>query len=312
MNDEEKYYRGFLGFLTHRWIIYVLVCLIIIILLIPFAATYITNIAKCGKITIAGSTALLPLVNQSKEAYMNQECSSAKIIVQASGSKDGLNQIEKGKVDIGTSDIFADPTNKYLQDHQVAIVVFALVIHKDKALASITNLSTQQIQSIYGGAFNNWGQVNSVMTTPPNIIVVSRPPTSGTRATFGMYVLKGVETVSGSQVGDKSDDVAQFVCKTSGAIGYISLFYYYQHNGCLQLLSIDTHAPTPENVENNTYMFWNIEHMYTQGQPTGLTENFIKYMYTDTIKMYIKQYDQYGYLDMNNIPKSVLATHLSL
>jgi len=44
------------------------------------------------------------------------------------------------------------------------------------------------------------------------------------------------------------------------------------------LLSIDGVQPTATNVESNTYKFWNIEHMYTKGQPTQLEQALIDYM----------------------------------
>src|ERR1700674_3371634 len=46
------------------------------------------------------------------------------------------------------------------------------------------------------------------------------------------------------------------------------------------ILSIDGNPPTPTNVESNSYIFWNIEHMYTKGPATGLAQAFINYMST--------------------------------
>ena len=44
------------------------------------------------------------------------------------------------------------------------------------------------------------------------------------------------------------------------------------------ILNIDGNAPTATLVESNTYKFWNIEHMYTKGQATGLAQSLINYM----------------------------------
>jgi len=42
--------------------------------------------------------------------------------------------------------------------------------------------------------------------------------------------------------------------------------------------SLHRNAPTADRVKNNTYKFWNIEHMYTKGPATGLAQALIDYM----------------------------------
>src|SRR5205823_734931 len=78
------------------------------------------------------------------------------------GSSNGLIQVLNNKVDIGTSDAYADPVETDLQDHQVAVVVFALVVNSKVTDAiNLTNLTTDQIQAIYSGSVNNWYEVKS-------------------------------------------------------------------------------------------------------------------------------------------------------
>jgi len=262
---------------------------------------------KSGNITVNGSTALAPLVAEVAQDYQHN-CSSAKIRINPSdltnGSFNGLTQVAARKIDIGTSDVFADSDQANLQDHQVAIVIFALVINNGVTVFS-NSLSTDQIRGIYSGAITNWSEVGG---RPGDIVTISRPPTSGTRATFEKYVLNGVQTVSGPQslVRDTNEAVAKNVQQTKGAIGYVSL-YYAQKFG-LTILPIDGNPPTPALVKNNTYKFWNIEHMYTniKGHNTDLSEAFITYMSSDTAKQVA---NRDGYLDILDVPPSVLASH---
>ena len=106
-----------------------------------------------GSITFDGSTALYPLSNAVANSY-EKTCPGATINVKQSGSSTGLSEVAAGTVDIGHSDIFADPT-RYpgLVDHQVAVVVFSVVVN---AKIGIKNLTSQQLIDIFEGKITNW------------------------------------------------------------------------------------------------------------------------------------------------------------
>src|ERR1700730_3140167 len=226
-----------------------------------------------GSITASGSTALAPLVKAVASSYTGK-CSGATITVNLGGSKTGLANVEAGSVDIGNSDVPADPsTQGDLVDHQVAVVVFAVIVNKG---VGVNNLTTAQVKQIYSGQVTNWKQVGG-----PNlpIVVVSRPTSSGTRATFQKYVLGGPETISGpsSLTTDSTGTVITNVAQNNGAIGYAATGPAMQNSG-VTLLQVDGVAPTTDNAKNNSYKFWNIEHMYTKGQPVPLAQALIDYM----------------------------------
>src|SRR5215467_7026926 len=228
-----------------------------------------------GAITAAGSTALAPLVTAVAKDYQ-AKCTGASVTVNLGGSGVGLASAENGSVQIGNSDVFKKPGQDDLVDHQVAIVVFTLVINSK--VTGVTNLTTAQIQGIYSGKITNWSQAGG-----PNlpIVVISRPTTSGTRATFQKYILGGPETIPGpsSLVTDSTGTVATEVNQTAGAIGYVTIGAAKKAN--LTTVNIDGNAPDPMLVESNTYKFWNIEHMYTKGPASGLAQALIDYMLSD-------------------------------
>lgn len=232
-----------------------------------------------GAITADGSSALAPLAKAVATDY-ESKCSGANITVNTSSSGTGLSKVTAGNVQIGNSDIFADPT-KYagLVDHQVAIVVFAVVINSK--VTGVTNLTTDQLKSIYSGQTTNWSQVGG--NNLP-IVVISRLAGSGTRATFDKYVLGGPETVSGAShlTIDTTGDVVKTLNQTDGAIGYVATNAVKANK--LTAVSIDGSAPTDDLVKSNTYKFWNIEHMYTKGPASDLAAAYINYMGSDTSK----------------------------
>jgi phosphate transport system substrate-binding protein len=226
-----------------------------------------------GSITASGSTALAPLVKAVAQKY-SSNCSGATITVNLGGSKTGLANVEAGSVDIGNSDVPANPqTQADLVDHQVAVVVFAVIVNKG---VTVTNLTTAQIKQIYSGQVTNWKQVGGPSLP---IVVVSRPASSGTRATFQKYVLGGPETISGptSLTTDSTGTVVTNVAQTPGAVGYAATGPAMLNSG-VTLLSIDGSPPTTDNAKTNTYKFWNIEHMYTKGPAKPLAQALIDYM----------------------------------
>ncbi len=148
------------------------------------------------------------------------KCSGSTITVGLGGSGTGLSQAESGSVQIGNSDIFKKSGQADLVDHQVAVVVFSLIINSK--VTGVTNLTAAQIKGIYSGQTTNWSQLGG-----PNfkIVVVSRPASSGTRATFQNYILGGPESISGPSnlSTDSTGTVVKNVQQTDGAIGYVAL-----------------------------------------------------------------------------------------
>ena len=151
-------------FMGARGRLYIVAGLVLLAVLV--AATLVMNGSLAaaemgcvnGTIAIDGSTALSPLVSKVADDY-NQRCHGAQVSVgdPGQGSIAGLSDVEQNKREIGDSDIFAQPGQNDLVDHQVAAVVFVLVVNAQ--VTGVTNLTTQQIQSIYTGGITNWHEV---------------------------------------------------------------------------------------------------------------------------------------------------------
>ena len=253
-----------------------------------------------GSITASGSTALEPLVTAVSKKYQ-AKCSGSKITVNLGGSGTGLANAENGSSDIGNSDIFSKAGQADLVDHQVAVVVFNLIVNSK--VTGVSSLTTDQIKGIYSGKVTNWKDVGGPDLA---ITVVSRPTSSGTRATFQNYVLGGVETITGPSnlSTDSTGTVVKNVQQTDGAIGYAASGPVKQAG--LTVLKIDNVDATPANVGTNTYKFWNIEHMYTKGQPKPLAQALIDYMTSADGKASAQSLD---FIAITDVPSAILQTH---
>ena len=232
-----------------------------------------------GEVTAAGSSALLPLAQAAAEKFMeaNPDC---VVTVNGGGSGEGLKQVADGSVDIGNSDVFAEEkldadSAAKLVDHEVCTITMAPVVNKD---LGVTNLTTDQLISIFTGKTTNWSEVGG---PDEDILLVTRPSSSGTRALFKTWALNGEEEASNASLEtDDSGTLLQTVEQNKGAIGYVALSYLVNDDN-VQAVSIDGVEPTLENTYSGDYKVWGYEHMYTNGDGSEAAQAFINYMMGD-------------------------------
>ena len=246
-----------------------------------------------GTITAAGSSALKPLVDDAADMFAEKYPNIA-ITIDAGGSGEGLKQVSEGTVNIGNSDVPAEDKLEpdqaaELVDHQVCVVTMAPIVNNDVYEAGVTGLTKEQLISIFTGETKNWSEVGG---PDEEIVLVTRPTSSGTRATFQKYALDGQEEASNAAMEtDDSGVLLQNVKDTEGAIGYVALSYLTGDAG-VSTLAIDGVEPTLENTYSGDYPVWTYEHMYTKGEPDEVTKTFIDYIMSDE---YGEQMETLGY-----------------
>lgn len=252
-----------------------------------------SNSSLSGTITAAGSSALKPLADDAADSFLNDH-PDVSITIDAGGSGEGLKQVSEGTVDIGNSDVAAEDkldetAAKELVDHQVCVVTMAPIVNKDVAEAGVKSLTKEQLISIFTGKTTNWKDVGG---PDENIVLVTRPESSGTRATFQKYALDGNEEASNTSMEtDDSGVLLTNVKSTNGAIGYVALSYLTGDAG-VETVAIDDVEPTLENTYSGKYPVWTFEHMYTKGEPNEVTKAFLDYITGDE---YGDQMEKLGY-----------------
>ena len=246
-----------------------------------------------GSITTAGSTALQPLIQAAAQQY-TAACPGATINVQGGGSGTGLSQVAQGSVDIGDSDVTAEsklatPDAASLVDHQVAKQGWIMVVNP--SVTGVTGLTSQQAQDIWtcpnGAAAPKDADWSAVGGPSQPIVLIIRPTSSGTRATFKSIVLGGTTECSGQALtSDSNGDVTTAVENTPGSTSVIGFAYYNDPaaQGKVTGLTLDGVQATVANMANGSYKLSAVGHMYTKGNPTGLTAAFLDYMLSPAVQ----------------------------
>ena len=110
-----------------------------------------------GKIVVAGSSSVTPIMEKLKEAYqqINQD---ATIEIQMSDSSAGITGAIDGTCDIGmASRALKDSELEKLASTQIALDGIAVIVnHKNKA----ANLTKEQVKAIFTGERLTWSDAN--------------------------------------------------------------------------------------------------------------------------------------------------------
>ena len=109
-----------------------------------------------GKIVIAGSSSVTPLMEKLKEAYLKVN-TNAEIEIQASDSTTGMKLAMEGTCDIGmASRELKESELKKLKPTVIAMDGLVVIVNKENP---VSNLTSDQIKGIFKGEITSWNEV---------------------------------------------------------------------------------------------------------------------------------------------------------
>ena len=239
-----------------------------------------------------GSDTLVNVAQAWAEAYARINPNVA-VAVTGGGSGTGIAALIGGSVDIANSSRSMEEEEFEMANERgvvpneliVGYDALAVYIHPDNPIDGFT---LGQLADIYGenGTTESWSQLG--ITVPgcssDEIVRVSRQNSSGTYVYFQEAILGESDLKLGSRDMAGSSEVVDLVEKTACAIGYSGLAYATEEVKVPCLMTEDGGnciAPSTASAVDGTYPIARPLFMYTNGQPEGVTKDYIDWILSD-------------------------------
>jgi phosphate transport system substrate-binding protein len=231
---------------------------------------------KTDRLTIGGSTTVLPIAQLCSETFMDAN-PAVNISVRGGGSSVGIAGIIDGNVDIADSSRpiknrelqLARQKGLNLKEIAIARDGLAIIVNNSNP---VKNLTPAQLKDVFTGKIDNWKTLGG---PGMSIVVVSRDTSSGTFESFSSLVLKGAKVKDGALMLPSNKAVAGTVSETPGAIGYIGVGFISDQE---KVVSVDGITASQETVRNGTYKLSRSLYMYVNGEPGGMLKKFIDFV----------------------------------
>jgi len=248
--------------------------IIVVLLVIVGAYFVLAGGSSQESINIVGSTSVQPVAEKLATEYMKKN-PDVKITVQGGGSSVGINSVQDGTADIGTSSKeLKDNESSGLTQYEIGKDGIAVVVNSQN---SVSGLTLEQVKGIFAGNITNWKEVGGA---DAQINVVVREDGSGTRDAFQEIVLGKLD--NGTKVSFKKDAIVQSsteavqqtVVQDPNAIGFISFAAVKD----AKALQIDNVAPSESTIMDGTYKIQRPFLFLVKGDASGAVKAFIDWV----------------------------------
>ena len=201
--------------------------------------------AEDGNVSLDGSTSMEKVIGSLGESFINSNPGTS-YTYNPTGSGSGIKAVSEGTCDIGLSsrNLKDDEKASGLTGTVLALDGIAVIVNPNNP---VSDLSVEQIASIYKGEITNWKDVGG---NDAEIVLIGREAGSGTR--------DGFESITGTndaceyrQELTSTGDVITTVSQNPDAIGYASLASLKDN---VKALTVGGIAPTEETVKDGSYV----------------------------------------------------------
>ncbi|MEM2987983.1 MAG: phosphate ABC transporter substrate-binding protein [Candidatus Bathyarchaeia archaeon] len=246
---------------------------------------------RTSKITLSGSTTVLPIANACAIALMNRY-PNIVITVQGGGSGVGYSNVIDGVVDVGMAS--REPKTTEIENaknkgvdlwlHPIALDAVCVVVHPSVANSSYPlSLTLQEVGKIFAGIYTYWDEVKQGLPHK-EIAVIVREPGSGTRGTFEEYTMHTwkYNITSRASVQPSNPAVKSKVESTPYSIGYVG-FGFISESMHIVALAKETGKPyvypTINSIAKGEYPISRHLYLVTNSQPKSgsLVDRFIDF-----------------------------------
>ena len=216
-----------------------------------------------GTVSMAGSTSMEKLANAAAESFM-AKYPGVTVTAEFTGSSAGIEAVTAGNVTIGNASRALKDAEKEAGVVENIVAIDGIAVVVDPA-NTVTDLTKEQLISIYKGEIKNWSELGGADTP---IVVVGREAGSGTRSAFE-ELLEIEEACAYASELDSTGAVIAKVAATPGAIGYVSLDAI---NDTVVAAALEGAEANAENIKAGNYFLSRPFVMATMGEISEQSE----------------------------------------
>jgi phosphate transport system substrate-binding protein len=225
------------------------------------------------EVRIAGSDTMLALNRRLAEVFMRTHPGVA-VEVMGGGTGSGVDALINRQVDLtAASRPFTADEIRSLHDRFETIGLRFLIARDALSVYvnpsnTVRDLSLDQLRAIFSGRITRWSDVGG---PDEPIVVVLRPPSSGTYRFFREHVLKDADYSPAAMAAIRTGDVVAAVRERPGAVGYGAVI----HGTDLPRVRVEGVDASVENVRTGSYPLARYLYFYATAPPEGTNKQFL-------------------------------------
>ncbi|OCQ90184.1 phosphate ABC transporter substrate-binding protein [Nostoc sp. MBR 210] len=235
------------------------------------------NLQTQPPIKLAPSSSSVTLLKVLTEAYQANNKTDTFEFVSQSQSEGVIAALKNGIVDIAGSSHKLKPEEDDGKIQYREIAQDLLVVATHNSVKSVTNLTTDQLKSIYAGKITNWKELGG-----PNakIVVLDRPEDESAKKILRKYYLGQDKTTTQAVILNKEGELIDTIQSTPYSIGAFSLAYSLINQLPVNHLNLNGNAPNKENFTSGKYQMVRHLGLIWQKTPTSNTQKFIDFVFS--------------------------------
>ncbi|MGD1712527.1 substrate-binding domain-containing protein [Hydrocoleum sp. CS-953] len=231
------------------------------------------------EIKIGGSSEGYPIMEILADAYKNN---SIKItFMPSSQSSGGIRGVQDGLINIGviSKELTAAETPENFK--YIPIVKNFLVLITNENVKGVSNLSTEQIQSIYNGTISNWKELGG---PDAKIVLLDIPEDETEKEILRENILgENLQVISTAIIFQEDDEILEAVATTPYSIGVMPNSEELKEFS-INILSINNTFPNKVNIQNGKYKMSQTIGIIFSPEPTSGTQEFIDFVVSQEAK----------------------------
>jgi phosphate transport system substrate-binding protein len=218
---------------------------------------------------------MLELNRRLAAAYMFEH-PGVPIRIEGGGTRRGVEALVDGSADLAAASRPLTPTEVASLYDRFGTLGVGYLVARDAVSVylhprnPIRSLRLDDVRAIFTGAVSDWSEVGGAAAP---IVVVVRPPSSGSHRFFRDHVLRGAPYVATAATGLRTADVVRLVRSDPAAVGFGGLAYGDDLVHC----AIDGIDPTEENLREGRYALARYLVFYASAPPEGEARAFVEW-----------------------------------